>query len=158
MNKELAKSIGTVARQARKNLQLTQEDAADRINVSVEFYARIERGASLPSILTFARIVSALGVSADAMLGRQPMTVSAGMTWTPPAPDDSAEIRRVMRRLRKASPGTLRLVNLLVKELESPRASKQEMAALVTNKPVTVANEQKATENEPVTQAVAVAK
>ncbi|MEM9491193.1 MAG: helix-turn-helix transcriptional regulator, partial [Myxococcota bacterium] len=63
MNRELAKSIGVAARQARKALHLTQEDAAERINVSSEFYARIERGTSLPSIITFARIVSTLGVS-----------------------------------------------------------------------------------------------
>jgi transcriptional regulator with XRE-family HTH domain len=120
MNKELAKSIGTAARQARKALQLTQEDAAERIDVSVEFYARIERGISLPSILTFARIVSSLGVSADIMLGRQqPSVVQTGISWTPAPPDDSQEIRRLVRRLRQAQPGTLRLVNLILKEIES---------------------------------------
>jgi transcriptional regulator with XRE-family HTH domain len=120
MNKELAKSIGTAARKARKTLQLTQEDAAERIDVSVEFYARIERGISLPSILTFARIVSTLGVSADALLGRQqPAVVQTGVSWTPAPPDDSQEIRRVVRRLRRAQPGTLRLVNLILKELDS---------------------------------------
>src|SRR5688500_10356840 len=34
MNRDLAKSIGKAARQARKTLALTQEDAAERINVS----------------------------------------------------------------------------------------------------------------------------
>jgi transcriptional regulator with XRE-family HTH domain len=119
MNRELAKSIGTAARTARKALQLTQEDAAERIDVSVEFYARIERGISLPSILTFARIVSALGVSADVLLGQpQASLIPAGTAWTPAPPDDSQEIRRVMRRLRRAHPGTLRLVSLILKEIE----------------------------------------
>ena len=121
MNKELAKTIGLAARQARKTLRLTQEDAAERINVSVEFYARIERGTSLPSIPTFARIVSALGVSADALLGRQsftPQSVPLGSQWTPPAPTESPEMRRLLRRLRKARPATLRLVSLLIKEFE----------------------------------------
>jgi transcriptional regulator with XRE-family HTH domain len=120
MNKELARTIGAATRHARKNLQLTQEDAAERINVSVEFYARIERGNSLPSILTFARIVTALGVSADALLGRGPIVAHAlGMgNWGAPPPSDSPEMRRVIRRLRKASPSTLRLVNMLAKELE----------------------------------------
>ncbi len=131
MNRELAKSIGHVAREARKALQLTQEDAAERINVSVEFYARIERGNSLPSILTFARIVSALGVSADSLLGRQPIAVQAGpfrSPWVPAPPADSPEIRRLVRRLRKARPSTLRLVNLLVKELERFPASNEQAA------------------------------
>ena len=129
MQKELARTIGAAARQARKNLQLTQEDAAERINVSVEFYARIERGNSLPSILTFARIVSALGVSADALLGRGPIIaqgVAGAGSWMASPPSDSAEIRRIVRRLRKANPSTLRLVNLLAKELERvPPANQQ---------------------------------
>ena len=130
MQKELAKTIGTAARQARKNLQLTQEDAAERVNVSVEFYARIERGNSLPSILTFARIVSALGVSADILLGRGPFiapVAAASGNWTASPPSDNAEVRRIIRRLRKASPSTLRLVNLLIKELERIPAGTQEV-------------------------------
>lgn len=133
MNKELAKTIGTAARQARKALHLTQEDAAERINVSVEFYARIERGTSLPSILTFARVVAALGVSADALLGRRTSIVAANAPWTAPTPADSPEIRRLLRRLRKAEPSSLRLVNMLLKELERAPASNEQV---ITSAPV----------------------
>lgn len=132
MNRELAKTIGIAARQARKALRLTQEDAAERINVSVEFYARIERGNSLPSILTFARIVSALGVSADSLLGRQPFAAQpllAGAPWVAEPPADSPDVRRLVRRLRRAQPSTLRLVNLLVKELERAPASNEQSLA-----------------------------
>lgn len=127
MNKELAKTIGAAARQARKTLHLTQEDAAERIDVSVEFYARIERGTSLPSILTFARIVSALGVSADLLLGRHPALMQPIASWAPPQPTESPEIRRMVRRLRKANPSTLRLVNLLLKELDATPAANQQV-------------------------------
>ena len=130
MNKELAKTIGIAARQARKALQLTQEDAAERINVSVEFYARIERGTSLPSILTFARVVSALGVSADALLGRPVAIVTPNAPWSAPAPVDSPEIRRLVRRLRKADASALRLVNMLLKELERTPVSNQQSLPL----------------------------
>jgi transcriptional regulator with XRE-family HTH domain len=119
MNKELAKSIGTAARQARTALELTQEDAAERIEVSVEFYARIERGNSLPSVPTLARIAGVLGVSADALLGRTAFVPGGGPAWmhvTPPT--EAPEIRRIMRMLRRASPGTLRLVTMLLKEIE----------------------------------------
>lgn len=125
MDKELAKAIGAAAREARRSLELTQEDAAERIGVSAEFYARIERGNALPSIPTFARIVTALGVSADQLLGLRPRLDSpeedteAQPAWTSASPPaDSPEIRRLVRRLRKASPATLRLVTMLVKELE----------------------------------------
>lgn len=150
MNRELAKSIGTAARQARKALQLTQEDAAERINVSVEFYARIERGTSLPSIVTFARIVSALGVSADAMLGRQHMVapVHAAGSWAPAPPTDAPEVRRLMRRLRKARNSTLRLVSLLIKELErAPASNEQEVPECHSASP---ASPDRAVSDEPV--------
>lgn len=124
MDKELAESIGTAARSARTSLKLTQEDAAERIGVSAEFYARIERGNALPSVPTLARISTSLGVSADSLLGRSPPDggeQSAPAPAQPPAPAppaDGPELRRLARRLRKASPVTLRLVALLVKELE----------------------------------------
>lgn len=127
MNKELAKAIGATARQARKHLQLTQEDTAERIDVSVEFYARIERGTSLPSILTFARIASALGISADAMLGRHSAITSTGANWTPAPMSENPEIRRLLRRLRQAEPSALRLVNILLKELERLPASNEQV-------------------------------
>jgi transcriptional regulator with XRE-family HTH domain len=128
MDKELAESIGTAARSARTSLKLTQEDAAERIGVSAEFYARIERGNALPSVPTLARISTSLGVSADSLLGRAvPGSDDASeraelpAPVQPPAPappTDGPELRRLARRLRKASPVTLRLVALLVKELE----------------------------------------
>ena len=126
MDKELAESIGTAARSARTSLKLTQEDAAERIGVSAEFYARIERGNALPSVPTLARISTSLGVSADGLLGRtapegEGRRVPLPVPAQPPAlapPMDAPELRRLARRLRKASPATLRLVALLVKELE----------------------------------------
>lgn len=125
MDKELAKSIGAAAREARRALELTQEDAAERIGVSAEFYARIERGNALPSVPTFARIAAALGISADALLGLRQVDdeperdVDSQPAWASASPpSDSPEIRRLVRRLRKASPATLRLVTMLVKELE----------------------------------------
>ena len=127
MDKELAQSIGAAAREARKTLELTQEDAAERIGVSAEFYARIERGNALPSVPTFARIAAALGVSADILLGlNKPAAAAASNqeteapTWATTAPpDDTPEVRRLLRRLRRVKhQRTLHLVSLLIKELE----------------------------------------
>ena len=120
MKKELAKAIGNAARQARKELDFTQEDAAERIGVSVEFYARIERGNSLPSVPTLARIASTLGVSADVLLGRKDFRGIDGVpNWQPdPTMMEKPEIRRLLRLLRRASPATLRLTSMLIKEIE----------------------------------------
>jgi transcriptional regulator with XRE-family HTH domain len=117
--RKLARSIGAAARQARTALELTQEDAAERLAVSVDFYARIERGNSLPSVPTLARMVAVLGVSADALLGRIAFDPGAAAAWSAAAsPGDPPEVRRVSRMLRRASPGGVRLVALLLRELE----------------------------------------
>ena len=119
MKKELAKSIGAAARQARKELELTQEDAAERVGVSVEFYARIERGNSLPSVPTLVRIAAALGVSADVLLGNSGPSNASTPGWQLEPPlIEKPEIRRLLRLLRRAAPATLRLATMLVKELE----------------------------------------
>lgn len=120
VDKELAESIGAAAREARQALKLTQEDAAERIGVSAEFYARIERGNALPSVPTLVRICSALGVSADILLGRAEVSrvKDEAPRWPSSPPSDSPEVRRLVRRLRRATPATLRLVTLLIKELE----------------------------------------
>lgn len=120
VEKKLAESIGAASRQARVALKLTQEDAAELIGVSAEFYARIERGNALPSVPTMARICTSLGVSADVLLGRaEPArTREAPVRWTAPENPEAPEVRRVLRRLRRATPATLRLVALLIKELE----------------------------------------
>jgi hypothetical protein len=57
-------------------------------------------------------------VSADAMLGYT-ATMLMQPSWSPPRPAEKPEIRRIVRRLRKATPQALRLVTLLLKELET---------------------------------------
>lgn len=122
-DEELARAIGAAARLAREELRLTQEDIAERVGVSVEFYARIERGTSLPSVRKLVRIADVLGVSADALLDRE--TSGNGQVrpaWIPePPPAEPPEIRRLVRALRRASPATLRAVTNLVKTLDKER-------------------------------------
>ncbi|HWN68024.1 MAG TPA: helix-turn-helix transcriptional regulator, partial [Haliangium sp.] len=64
MDKDLAVTLGNAARQARKARKLTQERVAEQLDVSVEFYSRIERGLTHPSLDTFLRLLSVLEVSA----------------------------------------------------------------------------------------------
>ena len=71
-SRALKEAIGRGVHQARKALKLTQEDAAERIGVSSEFYSRIERGATMPSLRTLTRMVWALDASADVLLGTEP--------------------------------------------------------------------------------------
>jgi transcriptional regulator with XRE-family HTH domain len=118
MKQALAASIGKAARDARDRLGITQEDAAERIGVSVEFFSRIERGISLPSVITFARMAIVLGVSADKLIGRSEINGSTSLGWVPAPPEDPPELRSLFRRLRKATPLTLRLVRTIVSEMD----------------------------------------
>lgn len=119
MDAKLAKTIGTATRAARQARDLTQDDAADAIGVSSEFFGRIERGKTLPSVPTLAAIASALDVSADALLG-----LEDAQPRKQKVPAEDRSTRLAMRRLRDARPSTVRLVNLLLREVEtstSPR-------------------------------------
>ena len=50
-------------------MRLTQEQAATLIAISAEFYARMERGHALPSVVTLHKMASAFDVSVDFLLG-----------------------------------------------------------------------------------------
>jgi transcriptional regulator with XRE-family HTH domain len=76
-DRDLAQQIGNVARAVRKAHGLTQEDAAERLGVTAEFYARIERGYSLPSTASLAQMVTTLDVSADVLIGKRPLAAAA---------------------------------------------------------------------------------
>ena len=114
---DLRNTIGTTTRAARKELHLTQEAAAERIGLSSEFFARIERGHAFPSVPTVSRMMEVLGVSADDLLGLTVPVNKPVARINHPA-DDPPEIRRLVRRLKHASPATIRVITLLVKELE----------------------------------------
>ena len=115
MDRELASQIGGEARRARTALQLTQADAAERVGVSVEFSARIERGGTLPSVPTLQRLALSLGTSADALLGAPPrFTRKPAPTEAPVATQADRTRRRVIRRLQQADDATIRLVNQLL--------------------------------------------
>ena len=117
MDTRLAKTIGAAARAARLARGLTQEDAADLVGVSAEFYARIERGRTLPSVPTLLRIAGALSVSADALLGLDRMQDAERARLAVAATPDGAT-KKLLRRLSRARPSVVRLVNLLLREVE----------------------------------------
>jgi transcriptional regulator with XRE-family HTH domain len=125
MDKDLAVTLGNAARQARKALQLTQERVAEQLNVSVEFYSRIERGIAHPSTDTFVRMVSVLQVRADTLLGIDTRRPPAGVAL--PAADDPPEVRRLLAALRTARPSTRRVVSTLLNELDRVSGKRRQL-------------------------------
>lgn len=65
----LYKQIGIRLRQRRKELNMTQEIAAEKADISFSFYGHIERGTRKLSMETFYKILKVLDCSADDILG-----------------------------------------------------------------------------------------
>ena len=118
---ELSATIGAAARQAREAMELTQEDVSDLLGLSSEFYARIERGHGLPSIQTLHKMAVTLHVDADVLLGVKPPEENERQhlpTHVANIELEKPDLRRVVRRLRRANPKTLRVVEKFLRELD----------------------------------------
>ena len=61
--------IGKNIRAARKRLDMSQEELAEKSGLSAKFIGNIERGEKAVSLDSFICIANALGASADALLG-----------------------------------------------------------------------------------------
>jgi transcriptional regulator with XRE-family HTH domain len=124
MDKELAVVMGNAARAARQARQLTQDQVARLLGVSVEFYSRLERGRAHPSIDTFLRMLDVLGVSADALLGleagRAPAPVPVALS-----PSDPPVVRRLLPALCALPRSTVHLVQAILRELERAEADRK---------------------------------
>jgi transcriptional regulator with XRE-family HTH domain len=120
---DLGLILGKAAREARKALGLTQDSVAERLDLSVEFYGRLERGTARPSIEVFARMVAILDVSADTLLD-----LDAARTVEPSPltrPDDPPELRELVELLCNARPSVLRLVSSLLHEFEPEHGDRE---------------------------------
>lgn len=62
---ELARMLSANIRKARIARGMTQEEVAERIGLSLELYARMERGLFLPSAKMFKELYLLIGVSLD---------------------------------------------------------------------------------------------
>ena len=60
--------MGDRIREARKHQGLTQDQLAERLDISVQFVGQIERGLKLPSMQVFIKLIEVLNVSADYLL------------------------------------------------------------------------------------------
>ena len=61
-------TMGDRIKEARKNQNLTQEQLAECLDVSVEFVGQIERGLKMPRMQVFVKLIETLNVSADYLL------------------------------------------------------------------------------------------
>ena len=61
-------AIGSRIKEARERAHLTQEELAEKVDISPTHMSVIERGIKTPKLDTFVKIVNALNLSADALL------------------------------------------------------------------------------------------
>ena len=123
MTEDLAKELGVQLREVRQRLGLTQADAAERAGISFQFFARIERGTTLPSVPTLVLICRALHVSADRLLGLAETNGVAGVDHAAePEPayfsTQTAAFRRLARRLNGSDAETLRVLSVVASAME----------------------------------------
>lgn len=124
-SKTLAALFARELRAARRARGWTQAELAERIGIAVEVCGRLERGRTLPRADTLVKLAHALGTSADALLGRGehvPDVAQAREAESGYA--DPPELRRLVRRLRRESPRTVRLLDALLSSLGAARAGR----------------------------------
>ena len=102
-------------RAARERARLTQAGVARVLGMTDEVYARYERAKMWPSIDRLCRLCEILDCTADSLLG---LDQRPSAPESPPPPEDSQPVRRLLRQLRKARPGTVRLVTRMLAELD----------------------------------------
>jgi transcriptional regulator with XRE-family HTH domain len=67
-NKKLMRSIGSNLQKARKEKRYTQEEVAKSVNLTANYYARLERGEATASLETLYDLFAVLGVKASEVL------------------------------------------------------------------------------------------
>jgi transcriptional regulator with XRE-family HTH domain len=117
MEKRLSATVGEAARLARMRAGLTQADVAQRIGVATEVYGRMERGKMLPSVPTLLRLCVVLRSGPDELMGLAPRNSSPEESpWADEVPaglDDTPEMRRLLRTLRRLKRPQIKLMHLV---------------------------------------------
>ncbi len=62
------KIIGSNIQEARNKLRLTQKEVADAVDINVNYYARIEQGLSIPSLMTLEKILKTVKTKSSKIL------------------------------------------------------------------------------------------
>lgn len=69
MSKTEFSEITTNLSKLRKQLRYTQREVAELADLNPNYYAKVERGTSVPSLKTIYKLAKALKVSASDILG-----------------------------------------------------------------------------------------
>lgn len=101
----LAQNIGRRIAQRRKEMGLTQEQAAERAGLSAQFFACVERGLKNIRAESLLRVSRALEVSADYLLTGRPTDHDRSLLAQLAAPLDAVQLHcleEIVRQYRVA--------------------------------------------------------
>lgn len=74
----LKQTFGANVRQYRKAEGLTQDDLAEKADLSLDMIGRLERGVTAPSFETIERLAAVLNIPEAVLFGHHLMTVPTG--------------------------------------------------------------------------------
>jgi transcriptional regulator with XRE-family HTH domain len=108
-------TLGNAARLARGRAGLTQAEVADGMGVAPEVYGRMERGHMLPSVPSLLRLCMTLRSAPDELMGfspaPSPLESARRASKVPGDLDDTPDIRRLLRYLKRLDPRRVKLIS-----------------------------------------------
>lgn len=108
VKQDLQTLVGSNLRAARLARNLTREELAEKVGISTTFYANLECGNKMMSIITLRKLSDALCVSADSLLyGNAPdeRIKSIEMYLHKLTPENLEFVERMVRMCAEALPG-----------------------------------------------------
>ena len=68
-DKEITKTIADNLSKLRKQLRNTQKEMAEKADLNMNYYAKVERGEAIPSLKTIKKLAKAFKVTATDIIG-----------------------------------------------------------------------------------------
>ena len=113
---DLGRVIGSRVREERRRLDLTQEELAERVNLSTNYIAHLERGSRGASLQTLEKVAGVLDVPVASLF-----VAGSPSSGARSAQDD---IRRIVARLRGMDSRTRQLVFNLAEAISRWKSGK----------------------------------
>lgn len=131
--KALMVNIGRVARAWREKLGMSRHECAHRLDLNPEYYARLERGESMPSVESLYKLATLFNISVDLLLDwptRSRQDHEEAATTRDDVPE-TREWRELVHELSHASPEAVRKLKSHLEMLMGSRASSDPESKLV---------------------------
>ena len=99
------KDLGARVKRLRRELNITQEQLAEKVGISTSFLGHIERGTRVASLETFVALCNALNVSADYLLQSSITSDASGTPSDDLNPVERARLEEFLRMAQDAVRG-----------------------------------------------------